>query len=115
MKSLVILLLLTFLSGCENDTMENESLLIKGKYIKPYCDGALIEILDGNKIGTTFKDYYGTDTFKNSVVANIDTNYLKNHPEIVKVLVKDSIFYFDYNSVVTLKSNLIFANLLHLL
>lgn len=94
LQQIPIITLITFFIGisCENDNTINKC--VKGKFIGPYCEGIAIEIMGGSKIGKTWKNPYGIDTYKNSVVASIDSIYAKTIMDTNQFFSKDSIFYF---------------------
>lgn len=69
---------------------------IKGMFIGYYCEGCVIKIMDNSNIGKNWNATYGNEIYENSVVASIDTIYLKSTVGIEKYLTKGSIFYFQY-------------------
>ena len=81
------------LYGCKNKPAAPSN-CVKGKFTGTYCDGLVIQVLDKHAIG---KDWKGIDNklYKNSVVANLDTNNFARLFNSV-IFPKDSIFYFLY-------------------
>jgi len=74
---------------------DNLTSCTKGKYVGTYCSGSVINILDKNGNGKTWKGQDGT-TYTNAFVASIDSVYIKSveHPE--NYFKPGTIIYFNY-------------------
>jgi hypothetical protein len=94
MKSLLLIILSGLLFGCTEKVLTSKD-CIRGKYVTKYCGGYIVEILDESKIGRTWKDMRGIHSYKNSVVASIDTSFLKPL-DFEKHFEKEAVFYFRY-------------------
>ena len=90
---LIIIGLIIISDSCERTTT-NEC--IKGMFLGYYCDGCVIKILDKSGIGKNWKATYTTEVYENSVVASVDSNYIKSSPGIEQYLTQGSTFYFQY-------------------
>jgi hypothetical protein len=103
MKPLVLNILLIIIGIIIiNDSCENgksslaTNQCIKGMFIGYYCDGLVIKILDESDIGKSWRATYGTEVYENSVVASIDSIYIKSVPKVDQYFTQGSIFYFQY-------------------
>jgi hypothetical protein len=96
MKKVIILILAIglFAFSCEDQDLKSDCIL--GKYIGSYCEGAVVQILDNNKIGRDWKSMFSDEVYTNSVVASIDTLMAKGlAPDFFST---DSVFYFKYRN-----------------
>lgn len=69
---------------------------IKGKYLGQYCDGAVIQILDGHNIGKDWDSIFDDKHYENSVLASVDTALTKQGHFPDAFVSIDSVFYFHY-------------------
>jgi hypothetical protein len=90
---LIIIVLIIVSDSCERTTTKE---CIKGMFLGYYCDGCVIKILDNSDIGKNWKATYTTEVYENSVVASVDSNYIKSYPGIEQYLTQGSTFYFQY-------------------
>ncbi|MVM34589.1 hypothetical protein GO755_31460 [Spirosoma sp. HMF4905] len=92
MRIWVNLFLLALLSCTKPESVDQPC--VKGRYLTAYCEGVVIQILDGTPIG---KEWKRTDSqiCQSRVVASLDTLIFKNLPSTV-LTQDDSTFYFQY-------------------
>ncbi|MEI6050975.1 MAG: hypothetical protein WCS03_18960 [Bacteroidota bacterium] len=93
-KIVIILLgILTMNISCEKGNQINTC--TKGMYIGSYCDGLVIKILDSSSIGKSWKATYGPETYEKSVVASVDSVYIKL-VDVNQYFIPGTVFYFNY-------------------
>lgn len=90
MRTAAVLFLLTLLS-CK-DPVDQQC--VKGRYITNYCEGALIQVLNGNPVGRELKANF-TKSGQRYVVASLDSLVFKGLPSSI-LTQGDSTFYFQY-------------------
>lgn len=90
MRTISVLLLITLL-GC-NDPINQRC--VKGRYITTYCEGVVIQVLDGNPVGREWKGAY-SKPHQNYVVASLDSLVFKSLSSAI-LTQGDSTFYFQY-------------------
>lgn len=95
-KYCVVAVIALVFFGCENNDASLKQDCVRGRYVGPYCEGIVVEILDDHKIGQYWKSTYGTETYSNSVVASIDTTLLRSLSSAESYFMEDSIFFFQY-------------------
>ena len=88
-------IIMVFAFSCEKDDTVRAD-CVQGKYKGEYCEGAVIQILDDHKIGKDWESMYGDETYKNSVVASIDSLMAKSLNSSDSYFSIDSVFYFRY-------------------
>lgn len=81
--------------GCESDNAVTKD-CVKGMYTGSYCEGIVIKILDSHRIGRNWHSMDGTVSYTNSIVASVDSLFLKSLSNPTSYFTKDSIFYFQY-------------------
>jgi hypothetical protein len=85
-----VLLLFTLLA-C-NDPVNQRC--VRGRYITNYCEGVVIQVLDGNPVGREFKANF-TKIGQRYVVASLDSLVFKGLSSPI-LTQGDSTFYFQY-------------------
>jgi hypothetical protein len=91
--SLIIIGLIIVNNGCERRAPNK---CIKGMFIGYYCEGCVIKILDNSNIGKSWSGMYDSKLYENSVVASVDSIYIKTVPGVNQYFTSGSIFYFKY-------------------
>jgi hypothetical protein len=91
--SLLIIGLIIVSNGCERSTPNQ---CIKGMFIGYYCEGFVIKILDNSNIGKSWNGMYDSKVYENSVVASVDSIYIKTITGVNHYFTSGSIFYFKY-------------------
>ncbi len=90
MRIVAVLSLLILLS-C-NDPVNQRC--VKGRYITNYCEGVVIQVLNGNPVGREFKANF-TKPGQRYVVASLDSLVFKGLSSSI-LTQGDSTFYFQY-------------------
>ncbi len=94
LKISLLILGISFVSNsCERNSSNQ---CVKGMYIGDYCSGYAIKILDNSKIGKNWNGMYDSKVYENSVVASVDSIYLKSVVQISQYFTPGSVFYFKY-------------------
>ncbi|WP_125185159.1 hypothetical protein [Botryobacter ruber] len=91
----LILFIGLFAFSCKDQPLIHTD-CVRGKYIGEYCEGVVIQIPDDHKIGKEWKSTYSSETYKNSVVASIDSLLAKSLGNPNSYFSPDSVFYFKY-------------------
>lgn len=91
--SFLIIGLIIVSNGCERSTPNQ---CIKGMFIGYYCEGCVIKILDNSNIGKSWNGMYDSKVYENSVVASVDSIYIKTVTGVNQYFTSGSIFYFKY-------------------
>lgn len=101
MKKIFILPIIVatiIIGSCDKNEATINKNCIKAKFIGTYCEGIVIQIIDGADIGIDWNGMYDGKSYTNSVVASVDSLLAKSIevPEIYFSV--DSVFYFKYNN-----------------
>lgn len=92
MRIVASVILLALLS-CHDPSSVNQ-LCVRGRYITSYCEGVVIQIVDGTPIGQEWRSsLYGLRP--HCVVANLDSRTFKGSSGAV-LTQNDSTFYFQF-------------------
>lgn len=94
LKFMLLIMGLTIVSNSCEEKVSNQC--TKGMFVGNYCNGCVIKILDNSSIGKNWKGMYDSKVYENSVVASIDTNYIKTVAGANNFFTTGKIFYFKY-------------------
>ena len=94
---LFILLIIPFFQGClESEIRDN---CLQGRFIRPYCEGLVVEIIGDSDIAMNWEGMYDSNTYSNSIVASLDTVFLSqatDRNELESFILAGNSFYFQY-------------------
>lgn len=94
MRLLTILFLLALLSCNKAESVDQRC--VKGRYLTDYCEGVVIQVLDGTPIGREWRGS-SSELYQNCVVASLDTLAFKGLTS-AGLFQKEAPFYFQYRA-----------------